>query len=224
MLFLPLIFNKRRDMESDLLHTEEMWLEWIDVLADQDYVVIDDFISPELYRTIMHFFQAVEADDRLKKAGVGRSGELQIKEAIRGDFIYWLDHEKDRDLLPFFELMDDLNQKLRRYCYLNLSDSEFHIAKYPAGSHYSKHLDKFQDRSNRQITVLIYLNENWKPGDGGELKIYREEKNVLVEPIARRLLLFKSASVEHEVLKTRIPRYSLTGWLLRQPSLVGSLV
>jgi len=207
--------------------TEEMWIEWMDTLATHNYVIVDEFISQDLFRTIMDYFREMESRDKLQKAGIGSSGEFQIKSAVRGDFIHWLNRDVDTALNPFFGLMDELNENLRRYCYLSLSDSEFHIAKYPAGSHYNRHLDQFQERSNRQITVLMYLNENWKPGDGGELKIYREsdegETEILVEPIARRLLLFKSDCVEHEVLTTNVPRYSLTGWLLRQPSSVGYL-
>src|SRR6056297_28036 len=207
--------------------TEEMWIEWMDTLATHNYVIVDEFISQDLFRTIMDYFREMESRDKLQKAGIGSSGEFQIKSAVRGDFIHWLNRNVDTALTPFFGLMDELNENLRRYCYLSLSDSEFHIAKYPAGSHYNRHLDQFQERSNRQITVLMYLNENWKPGDGGELKIYREsdegETEILVEPIARRLLLFKRDCVEHEVLTTNVPRYSLTGWLLRQPSSVGYL-
>lgn len=214
-------------MSINVKWTEEKWIEWIDQLAEKDYTIIDDFISHDLFRTIMQFFRKMENEDRLQKAGIGTSGEFQIKSAIRGDFIHWLDRGHDKELAPFFKLMDELNENLRRHCYLSLTDSEFHIAKYPAGSCYNRHLDQFQERSNRQITVLIYLNENWKPGDGGELKIYRDsderEDEILVEPIARRLLLFKSDCVEHEVLTTNVPRYSLTGWFLRQPSSVGYL-
>lgn len=210
-------------MKRDKKRSDEVWAEWMDQLAEKDFVVIDDFISDEMYGIIMHFFKRMETEDKLRKAGIGASGEFQITPAVRGDFIYWLDRAKDTELGPFFGLMDELNQNLKRYCFLSLADSEFHIAKYPAGSHYNKHLDQFQERSNRQITVLIYLNENWKPGDGGELKIYRDEGNILIEPIAKRLLLFKSDCVEHEVLTTQVPRYSLTGWLLRQPSSVGYL-
>jgi SM-20-related protein len=137
--------------------------------------------------------------------------------------IYWLDKERDQKLASFFCLMDELMLALRRYCFLSLSGSEFHIAKYPAGTHYERHLDQFSERSNRQITVLIYLNRNWKDGDGGELKMYVENETYLVKPIAKRLLLFKSGSIEHEVLKTNVPRYSLTGWLLHQPSGLGYL-
>ena len=199
----------------------------MDILAEHDYVVIDDFISKDLFRSVMKYFREMENQDKLQKAGIGSSGEFQIKSAVRGDFIHWLKREQDTELSSLFELMDEISQNLRRYCYLSLTDSEFHIAKYPAGSHYNRHLDQFQERSNRQITVLIYLNENWKPGDGGELKIYRDGAEgvteILIEPIARRLLLFKSDVVEHEVLTTNVPRYSFTGWLLRQPSTVGYL-
>ena len=211
-----------------VVRSEVAWAEWMDRLAEQDFLVVDEFISEELYGLIMDYFRDMERRDKLQKAGIGTSGEFQIKSAIRGDFIHWLDRDHDKELAPFFALMDELNENLRRHCYLSLTDSEFHIAKYPAGSRYNRHLDQFQERSNRQITVLIYLNENWKPGDGGELKIYRDsdetENEILVEPIARRLLLFKSDCVEHEVLTTNVPRYSLTGWLLRQPSSVGYLI
>jgi len=205
------------------MYTDDEWIHWLDKLAEDDYVIVDDFLSDEIYRQIMTFFSDAEQNDRLKKAGIGSSGEFQIKSSIRGDFIYWLDEERDDELTSFFELKRELLEKLRRFCFLSLSGSEFHIAKYPEGSHYNRHLDQFNERSNRQITVLIYLNENWKKGDGGELVIYKDNEEILVEPIAKRLLLFKSDVIEHEVLKTNVPRYSLTGWLLRQPESVGYL-
>lgn len=204
-------------------YSEKQWLEWMDLLSEDDYLIIDDFISDELFEKIMLFFYEVEESDRLRKAGIGSMDEFQIDRSIRGDVIYWLDKERDQKLESFFCLMDELMLALRRYCFLSLSGSEFHIAKYPAGTHYERHLDQFSERSNRQITVLIYLNRNWKDGDGGELKMYVENETYLVKPIAKRLLLFKSGSIEHEVLKTNVPRYSLTGWLLHQPSGLGYL-
>lgn len=204
--------------------SDERWIEWLDRLAEDDFVVVDDFISNEFYTQIMNFFRAAEENNRLKKAGIGSSGEFRVNSEIRGDFIYWLDEERDREMRPFFDLADELISKLKRFCFLSLSGSEFHIAKYPAGSYYHRHLDQFNNRTNRKITVLLYLNENWKKGDGGELVIYRAGKEIVVEPIAKRLLLFKSDKVEHEVLTTRVPRYSLTGWLLDKPEKVGFLV
>jgi len=71
---------------------------------------------------------------------------------------------------------------------------------------------------------LIYLNKNWQKGDGGELVIYKDEQEIIIEPLGKRLLLIKSDTIEHEVLTTNIQRYSLTGWLLRQPASVGYLL
>jgi SM-20-related protein len=204
-------------------YSEKQWLEWMDLLSEDDYLIIDDFISDELYEKIMLFFNEAEEADHLRKAGIGSMDEFQVDRSIRGDVIYWLDKERDQKLESFFCLMDELMLALRRYCFFSLSGSEFHIAKYPAGTHYERHLDQFSERSNRQITVLIYLNRNWKDGDGGELKMYVENETYLVKPVAKRLLLFKSGSIEHEVLKTNVPRYSLTGWLLHQPSGLGYL-
>ncbi|MFP8489848.1 2OG-Fe(II) oxygenase [Gracilimonas sp. Q87] len=205
-------------------YTEEKWLVWMDQLAKNDYVIVDDFISEALFSNIMDFFHEMESADKLKKAGIGAQQDFLVKAEIRGDFIYWLEEERDTVLKPFFELKDELIQMLKRFCYLSLSGSEFHIAKYPAGSHYHRHLDQFNERTNRQITVLIYLNKDWKKGDGGELVIYNEGEEILVEPVAKRLLLFKSDVIEHEVLTTNVPRYSLTGWLLHQPAGIGYLL
>ena len=207
-----------------MFYTEEDWLGWMDQLADNDYVIVDDFISDEIYNGIMDFFHEMESADKLKKAGIGTQQDFQVKAEIRGDFIYWLDEERDKALGSFFQLKDELMQNIKRFCYLSLSGSEFHIAKYPVGSFYHRHLDQFQERTNRQITVLIYLNGSWKKGDGGELVIYRDNQEKIVEPIAKRLLLFKSDTIEHEVLKTNVPRYSLTGWLLHQPAGIGFLL
>ncbi|MCP9291294.1 2OG-Fe(II) oxygenase [Gracilimonas sediminicola] len=204
--------------------TEETWVSWMDRLAEQDYVIVDDFISDEFYDRIMAFFTEAEESDKLKKAGVGAKKDFQLKAEVRGDFIYWLDEERDEELSFFFDLKEELVQSLRRYCYLSLSGSEFHIAKYPAGTHYHRHLDQFNERANRQITVLIYLNKDWKKGDGGELIIYKDGEEIMVEPLSKRLLLFKSDTIEHEVLTTNVPRYSLTGWLLHQPANVGYLL
>ena len=205
-------------------YPDETWINWMDQLAEQDYVIVDNFISEELYRHIMQFFSNAEQTHKLKKAGIGAQQDFQLKAEVRGDFIFWLDEERDQELSEFYDLKNELVTSLKRYCYLSLGGSEFHIAKYPIGTHYHRHLDQFNERTNRQITVLIYLNDNWKKGDGGELVIYKDTDEIVVAPIAKRLLLFKSDTIEHEVLTTNITRYSLTGWLLHQPAGVGYLL
>jgi len=204
--------------------TDKQWNRWLSQLAHDDYLIVDNFISDQLYQDIVTYFNVLLEINEFRRAGIGDAQNHQVQTSIRGDFIYWLDKNRDLKLSGFFGLMDDLSLKLRQYCLLNLSDYEFHLALYPAGARYEKHIDQFQGRSNRIITVLIYLNESWCPKDGGELKIYPSDgQPLIVAPIAKRLLLFKSDTVEHEVLITNAPRKSLTGWLLHQPASLGQL-
>jgi len=204
-------------------YSDEQWLEWMEKLSGQDYAVVDDFIPGDMFGVIMSFFEKVEEKDKLKKAGIGTLEDYQIREKVRGDFIYWLERNRDEELKAFYELMDECTEALKRFCFVSLHGSEFHLAKYPPGTRYERHLDQFHERSNRQITVLIYLNKNWQKPDGGELKMFTNNGEKVIEPVAKRLLLFRSDKIEHEVLMTRKARYSLTGWLLHQPGPLGHL-
>lgn len=206
------------------LYAEDKWNNWVDTLANDDYLVIDDFLPEKLFLKLKTFLFDRLAEDDFKKAGIGALNEFKIVEAVRGDFVFWLDKRRDQELVDLFVLIEDILSVFNRLCYLSLSGYEFHLAHYPKGSYYKRHLDQFRERNNRMITVIIYLNEAWSQGDGGELKVYTGDKEFrLLEPIGNRCVIFRSDTLEHEVLMTNKSRYSLTGWLLYQPSSVGYL-
>lgn len=211
--------------QETTLHSTAHWNEWLDQLAIHDYVFIDNFISDHLFNTIQDYFNQLLDTREFAKAAIGTSKKRQIKASVRGDFIYWLDREIDRDLSELFSVFDNLVDKLKQYLLVSISDYEFHFALYPPQTQYEKHLDQFKGKSNRVISVLIYLNDNWEPGDGGELKIYEPNgRELLIQPIAKRLVMFKSDTVEHEVMTTKAPRKSVTGWLLHKPASLGNLL
>lgn len=205
-------------------YSDESWLNWVDTLSENDFVVIDDFLPAPVYQLVRDFFLAKLKEDEFDRAAIGSNLNAQLDTSIRGDFTYWLDKLRDEELSDVFGLVEESIAIFNRYCFLSLAGYEFHLAYYPEGTFYKKHVDQFKDRSNRMISVVIYLNEGWKKGDGGELKIYKEGKEILIEPISGRCVMFKSADVPHEVTKTQVGRYSLTGWLLYQPSGVGYLL
>jgi SM-20-related protein len=211
--------------ESNQYYTEQQWHQWLDQLADNDFVYVDNFLPDDLYHQVQRYFKLLLNEQEFTKAGIGSSEKRQVKASVRGDFIYWLDQHQDEQLSPLFSLFDEVMYNLRQYLLLGLSDYEFHFALYPPQTRYEKHVVQFHGKKNRVISMLIYLNENWETGDGGELKIYQQNgKELLIEPLAKRLVLFKSDSVEHEVMVTNTGRKSLTGWLLRQPAALGQLV
>lgn len=192
----------------------------MDELSENDYVVVDQFIRDDIFTEMRTSFLSHLPE--FTEAGIGALQENMIREDIRGDHTFWLDRKRDTHLAAFWHLVDETMQIFNRYCYLSLSGYEFHFANYPPGSKYNKHLDQFNQRNNRMITVIIYLNKGWKTGDGGELEIFlKTGETKIIEPIQARCVLFKSAKLSHRVLLTNKNRYSLTGWLLYQPSKLG---
>ena len=97
------------------------------------------------------------------------------------------------------------------------------VACYPANkARYTKHYDndgKHPQLKQRVLTTLVYLNSDWKEGDGGELCVYEasdtERLRARVPPTGGRLLMFFSDTrVPHEVLPAHVHRYSVTSWYL----------
>lgn len=192
----------------------------MDDISDKDYVIIDHFLRDDLYAEIRSFF--LDKLPVFKEAGIGTDIDKHVDNNVRGDFTYWLDRKRDTNVQELWNLVDEVIHMFNRYCFLSLSGYEFHLAHYPSGGHYDKHLDQFENRNNRMISVVIYLNEGWQKGDGGELEIFENDnESFLVEPIAGRCVMFKSAKVPHAVLEAHKSRFSLTGWLLYQPSALG---
>jgi Rps23 Pro-64 3,4-dihydroxylase Tpa1-like proline 4-hydroxylase len=71
--------------------------------------------------------------------------------------------------------------------------------------------DAFLD--SRQITCILYLNENWKPNDGGEIRLYPFPfSSVDIEPLGGRAVFFSSTNMLHRVLPSLTPRYCFTIW------------
>ncbi|MEX1002023.1 MAG: 2OG-Fe(II) oxygenase [Crocinitomicaceae bacterium] len=204
-------------------YPDEIYIQWMDQLAEDDFVVLDHFIDEDLFQLIFNFFEDRLNENDLKVAGIGALGDHTINKKVRGDFIFWLDRSRDEVLHEFYERVDELIIKLKTYCFLPISDFEFHLAHYPPGTFYEKHIDQFKERNNRLISFVLYLNPNWQPGDGGELLIHKKDKVITINPLGRRLLVFKSDKVEHEVAQTAKNRYSLTGWLLNNPVGLGFL-
>lgn len=60
------------------------------------------------------------------------------------------------------------------------------------------HFDNDESVDGRRISAIVYLNEKWKLGDGGELRLYPSwNDNIDIEPINDRLVLFASCRMPH---------------------------
>jgi len=104
-----------------------------------------------------------------------------------------------------------------------------------AGGFLGVHTDSSTDFSNRglyrRLNVLLFLNEGWKPGDGGELVLERAgtPTGLRVDPLHNRLVIFRTA---HDTLhghpnpweRPVVPRRSLAAYYYTEdppPDYVG---
>ncbi len=204
---------------------EEKWVDWIDQMAQHDFVVIGDFLPLSAYEKLKSYLNKKLDEQQFDKAGIGALADNQIVTRIRGDETFWLDRERDRpEIQEFYDLVEEMIAHFNRLCYMSLSGFEFHFAHYPQGTFYKKHVDQFRDRSNRLITFILYFNDEWKDGDGGELVIYHEDGERTIEPSGNNCVMFRTEGMEHEVRLSHASRFSLTGWLLYQPTNVGYIM
>lgn len=182
-------------------------------LQDKGYVIIESFISQELGISLFHEFQSIPLD-KFKKAGIGRHKDFNVNAEIRTDQIYWLE-SNNRSIREYFNLLEKVRLAINQTLFLGLFDFECHFAYYPIDSFYQKHVDAFKGSSVRVLSSILYLNPDWKSGDGGELKLFSNKDSSVLEivpPTFCKQIFFLSQEFPHEVLTTKKPRHSLTGW------------
>ena len=186
----------------------------MDALRSDGYVVVDDALPAALSRALQQRILAIKNTGDLKVAGIGRRDDHTIARSIRQDSIQWM-NRSDASESGWLTAMEHLRGYANRELLLGLFEYESHFAHYPPGTGYKKHYDAFKGQSNRVLSTVYYLNDNWQPGDGGELAIYDAEEDQLitqVQPVLNRLVIFLSEEFPHEVLPAKNHRYSIAGW------------
>jgi len=188
-------------------------------LTERGYAVIDHFLPLDVCASILTELQEELQEGQFHKAGVGKEDDYRILHTVRGDYIKWLEPNALQPYTRLYlEAIERIRVALNRFCYLGLQDAEFHMTQYPAGTGYMKHVDAFHNDDNRRISVVFYLNFDWKSEDGGRLILYPErgdQQPVEILPQVGRLAIFES-TLEHEVSPGSKKRYSITGWMLKE--------
>jgi SM-20-related protein len=176
------------------------------------------FLEEEIAANLSRESLGAWEEGEFRRAGVGRGAGLVIREDVRTDHVMWLrEGEMTPCQLAYLERLDELRVTLNRSLFLGLMDYEGHFAVYSEGGFYKPHLDRHRETSDRIVTVILYLNPNWQPGDGGELRIWttpgeKDGESVTVEPRMGTLVCFLAGDFWHEVLPARKTRASITGW------------
>lgn len=151
---------------------------------------------------------------QLVPAAVGRAQARQLAPAVRSDETLWLTGAGAAQE-AFLARMDSLRLALNRELFLGLFDYEAHYARYAPGAFYRRHRDSLRGSGARRIlSTVIYLNEPWRPGQGGELVLWdaAERELIRAEPQGGTALFFLSEEFPHEVRPATVERYSIAGW------------
>lgn len=193
---------------------EEMIDRILRELEKEGYAHISGLLGSDELSAINRFFE----ENRLEfeAARIGSLDNKQRLESVRGDYTFWLDPlEPSEPFLYLFRFLDELKEKLNARFFLGLQEYECHLAYYPPGTFYKKHLDRFEKNGSRKISFIFYLNQSWNEDDGGELILYDQQNNVVekVYPMPGSFVCFLSDEYPHEVKPARKERRSLTGWI-----------
>lgn len=185
-------------------------------LAD-DYATCEDFFDEKLIAALRKNLLKGHADGIMHRAGVGKQASFQQNQKVRGDVISWIENDSiEPSELAFMRIVEAFYRHLNQTCYTGINGCEFHNALYETGSFYKRHLDQFKQDSNRQFSLVTYLNEDWVDTDGGELVLYLSGEEKIIQPQGGRVVFFKADKIEHEVRPASRERMSIAGWLLRK--------
>ena len=191
-------------------------------LTSNGYAICEAFLPVHIIKALANMSEKHFMAGEMLIAKTGKTANMQ-QAIYRHDSIYWLDeHNPTAAAQAYFAQIATLKTALNQQLFMNLHDIETHLAVYPIGGVYLKHLDQLKQINEsptqvRQLSSVLYLNDNWQAHEGGELRIYlnshlNTRKYIDVLPTAGRLILFLSAEFWHEVLPATRNRISLTGW------------
>ena len=192
-------------------------------VVDTGWAFTPNFLTAEEVRSLQE--EARQKAGEFRQAGVGRGGHKAVRAEIRTDHIFWLQADEPNPVIQrYFAFVEQLRQTLNQELFLGAFEFEAHLATFPVGSYYKRHLDCFAEQPRRVVSCILYLNNDWLPEDGGALRLYipksenprpdaPEEEALDFLPHGGGLMIFLSALFPHEVLETRRERLSLTGWL-----------
>jgi SM-20-related protein len=198
-------------------------------ITEHGFCVMDNFLTQATVLALVNEITTLNDAARMHEAGTGRT-IVGFNKQLRGDSIHWLDEAGASSAQQtYFGEMELLRLGLNRHLYLGLFALESHLALYPIGAGYKKHLDRFKTDNNsqaidqplRQISCILYLNQHWLEEDGGHLRLYLKQEDKAIDatyldiaPVGGRLVVFLSDTFYHEVLPASRDRMSLTGWFL----------
>lgn len=211
-------------------------------LAKNNYVVIPNFLTAELQKSLRQDVGQLQDGGHFKIAKIGQDSTNTLNRQIREAQTCFIGGSGPRDI-PDSSARSEMTSLLQSVCAklsqndalqspkLDQNLSELLYAYYPQGGFYRRHRDAIAGSASvlRTFSLLLYLNEDWKESDEGYLRMHMDSggdelpageqpKFLDVMPQGGTLVLFDSEKVPHEVLDTKSERLAIVGWYNRELS------
>ena len=185
-------------------------------LSEHGACLLSGFPEPRACKALHAALKQRQVAGTLRAAEVGHGRQRHLRIAIRSDDTQWLDGDSGFAATSFISDLQALRVSLNRRLFLGLAEEEAHFACYPVGDCYHRHRDQFHDSDARVLSIVSYLNQDWLPEHGGELRLYLPQGTVDLLPHAGTSIVFLS-SIEHEVLPATRERLSIAAWFRKRP-------
>ncbi|HVR81346.1 MAG TPA: 2OG-Fe(II) oxygenase [Luteimonas sp.] len=188
------------------------------VLRERGACCIEGLPAPMATVELRDDLRRLQAEAALAPAAVGRGAHV-LRTDLRGDSTLWLDDPRcGAAARQYLAMLDGLRVALNPRLFLGLAEVEAHYAVYPSGAGYMRHRDRFRDDarlpSSRMLSLVSYLNDDWREAEGGALRLHLDDGAIDVLPLGGSSVCFLS-ELEHEVLPATRERLSIAAWFRR---------
>merc|ERR1712118_527776 len=210
-------------------------------LKEQSFCILDDFLPDHVVENLHRGIY--DSKEQMVTGATGAAGKVlneqgysakldrTLNERRRGDLITFCDDGTQPGSMPgclelqkavdgFVEGLKSSDAVAERLRYVDFANGAM-FAIYPGGaSRYVRHVDNSLSIDGRRLTVILYLNKDWQPEHGGQIRLFEPtvtstQVKTDVDPLWNRLLIFWSNDeVPHEVLSAYVDRAAVSIWYL----------
>jgi SM-20-related protein len=190
-------------------------------LSESGFSIVPDFLSISEVDELREDLRTLQSKGAFHEARIGQGVQQVLASDIRRDSICWLEPSAlTAPQAVLWNYLEALKEALNRCLFLGLWETEGHFAIYQPAGFYDRHFDRFKSDDARTISVVLYLNSEWKEEDGGELALFVNPaalaQPLLVPPRGGTAVFFLSDRIEHQVQTTNRERLSFAGWMKRR--------
>lgn len=157
-------------MERGIVQEENQFEELIQGLINDNYGCCDNFLSDSTMLGLRENMEILNDSGKMIAAGIGNKLNFHKNDAIRKDKVNWISEQSINEheevyLNKIWRFIDYLDKT----CFTSIRNFESHYSSYDKGSFYRKHIDQFKSEKGREYSIVLYLNQNWKNEDDGQL-------------------------------------------------------